>query len=99
MSEAKKKKQNGGDDMVSMRENELSENKTKSVGKKGILRDLKGVSSSPGGDVVVLTPPAPVMVGEAVHLHVLVWGHGRHPTEVLRVRQPGRDRIADGQDL
>lgn len=42
MSEAKKKKQNGGDDTVSMRENELSENKAKSVGKKRYFKGFKG---------------------------------------------------------
>ena len=46
--------------------------------------------SSPGSDVIVLSAPAPVLVREAVHLHVLVWGHCRHPTEILWVRQPGR---------
>lgn len=46
--------------------------------------------SSPGSYVVVLSAPAPVLVREAIHLHVLVWSHCRHPTKILWVRQPGR---------
>lgn len=41
-----------------------------------------------GSDVIVLSTPAPVLVREAIHLHVLVWGHRRHSTKVLWVRQP-----------
>lgn len=46
--------------------------------------------SSPGSNVVILSAPTPVLVREAIHLHVLVWGHGRHPTKILWVWQPGR---------
>ena len=45
---------------------------------------------SPGSNVIILSTPAPVLVGEAIHLHVLVWGHCRHSTKILWVRQPGR---------
>lgn len=46
--------------------------------------------SLPGGDVVVFSAPAPVVIREAVHLHVLFWGHRRHAAKILSVRQPGR---------
>lgn len=91
MSKAKpKKKQNGGKDTANMEVNELRVKIKWSSG--GVQSNFKGVSSSPGGDVVILAAPAPVLVGEAVHLHILVWGHGWHSTEVLRVRKPGPDR-------
>lgn len=32
-------------------------------------------ASSPGSNVIVLSTPAPVLIGETIHLHVLVWGH------------------------
>lgn len=45
---------------------------------------------SPCSNVIILSTPAPVLVREAIHLHVLVWGHCRHPTKVLWVWKPGR---------
>lgn len=48
------------------------------------------LASSPGSNVIILSAPAPVLVREAIHLHVLVWGHCRNPTKILWVRQPGR---------
>ncbi len=45
---------------------------------------------SPGSNVIILSAPAPVLVREAVHLHILVWGHCGHPTKILWVRQPRR---------
>lgn len=44
----------------------------------------------PCSNVIILSSPAPVLVREAIHPHVLVWGHCRHPTKILRVWQPGR---------
>lgn len=50
--------------------------------------NLHARQSHSGSDVIVLSTPAPVLVREAIHLHVLVWGHRRHPTKILWVRQP-----------
>lgn len=51
---------------------------------------LPHLSSLPGSNVIILPAPTPVLVREAVHLHVLVWGHCRYPTKILWVWQPGR---------
>lgn len=44
---------------------------------------LPRLSSLPGSNVIILPAPTPVLVREAVHLHVLVWGHRRYPTKIL----------------
>lgn len=46
--------------------------------------------SSPVSDIVVLPAPPPVLVGKAIHLHVLVRSHCRYSTKVLWIRQPAR---------
>jgi len=51
---------------------------------------LPHLSFLPGSDVIILSAPAPVLVRKAIHLHVLVRGHCRHPTKLLWVRQPVR---------
>ena len=47
---------------------------------------MQSVLALPSGDVVILPSPAPVVVREAVHLHILVGGHCGHATKVLRIR-------------
>lgn len=50
--------------------------------------DLHPRQAHSRSDVIILSTPAPVLIWEAVHLHVLVWCHRRHPTKILRVWQP-----------
>lgn len=45
-----------------------------------------GQAALPVVDVVVLAPPAPVVVGEAIDLQVLFLAHGRNSSEILVVR-------------
>lgn len=55
------------------------------------VRGARGSSgSSPVVDVIVFTSPAPVVVGEAVDLQVLLLAHGGHSSKVLVVRKPAR---------
>lgn len=50
--------------------------------------DLHARQTHSGSNVIILPAPTPVLVREAIHLHILVWGHCRHPTKILWVRQP-----------
>lgn len=45
---------------------------------------------SPVVDVIVFTSPAPVVVGEAIDLQVLLLAHGGNSSKVLVVRKPTR---------
>lgn len=55
---------------------------------------VRGVTGSSGGspvvDVVIFTSPAPVVVGEAIDLQVLLLAHGGNSSKVLVVRKPTR---------
>lgn len=48
----------------------------------------------PYAEVVVLTPPAPVRVGEAVHFEELLFRHGCHTPKVTFISQPKRVNIS-----
>lgn len=47
---------------------------------------------SPVVDVVILAPPAPVVVGEAVDFQVLLLAHGGNSSKVLVVWEPARTK-------
>lgn len=46
---------------------------------------VEGAGSVPIVDVVILSPPAPVVVGESVDLQILIFAHGGNSSKVLVV--------------
>lgn len=46
---------------------------------------VQGAGSVPVVDVVILSPPAPVVVGESVDLQILIFAHGGNSSKVLVV--------------
>lgn len=50
---------------------------------------------SPGSNVIILTTPAPVFIGEAIHLQVLVRSERRDPAKVLGIWE-ARERKSPG---
>lgn len=46
---------------------------------------VEGAGSVPVVDVVVLSPPTPVVVGESVDLQILIFAHGGNSSKVLVV--------------
>lgn len=46
---------------------------------------VEGAGSVPVVDVVILSPPAPVVVGEPVDLQILIFAHGGNSSKVLVV--------------
>lgn len=55
------------------------------------------IKMPPVVDVVVLSSPSPVLIGEAIDFEELLLAQARNPSKISRIRQPGGEKKRSSQ--